>query len=237
MEAAAAALYFADLRNYLPSDAVAALLLWSSIPVSSTFAPNDLFWDFRDPQLLSQIGSQQATVNGLVTTLTRAEQQLAEAGSAEAGFFSPSLVSRFVQQALSPGGVQFLDALLIVEESLVEGAADALKQASGFSSAAGARPSQAMAMLADFTSSLTSTFNSKASSIYSGVSGRLVGPMLFLEASAALGAAGVKPNAMMQIYALKKGHAFSLGSFVDGAVPGAGDVALTQTLVSLGSVG
>jgi hypothetical protein len=65
------------------------------------------------------------------------------------------------------------------------------------------------------------------------MSGRVVGPMLLVEASAALGSAGVPPAAMLTLYALNQGHSFDLGTFIDGKLPPKTEVALTQTLVSL----
>jgi hypothetical protein len=116
---------------------------------------------------------------------------------------------------------------------MIGGAVDALKQvAAGFSSAA-ATPTQAIKVLANFAAQLTDTFNQKVNSVYGGMSDRVVGPMLLVEASAALGSPGVPPSALMALYALKPGHTFKLGDFVTGTNPPKTEVALTQTLVSL----
>ena len=63
--------------------------------------------------------------------------------------------------------------------------------------------------------------------------GRVIGPLLLVEASAALGAAAARPAAMLTLYALNPRHAFDLSTFADGKVPGRTDVALVQTLVNL----
>jgi hypothetical protein len=89
--------------------------------------------------------------------------------------------------------------------------------------------------LAQFAADLTDAFNDKVNSIYSGMSGRVVGPMMLVESSAALGSADVKPAAMLILYALNQGHSFDLGTFIAGNMPPAAEVALTQTLVSLTS--
>lgn len=52
-------------------------------------------------------------------------------------------------------------------------------------------------------------------------------------ASAALGSTIAPPSAILSVYALRQGHAFELGSFIDGKMPPKADVANTQTLVSL----
>ena len=55
----------------------------------------------------------------------------------------------------------------------------------------------AIKRLAQYAADITETFNERVSSIYSGVSGRVVGPMLLAEASAAIGSPGIQPAAML----------------------------------------
>jgi hypothetical protein len=92
---------------------------------------------------------------------------------------------------------------------------------------------QAIRTLAGFAADITDTFNQRVSSVYSGMSGRVVGPMLLVESSSALGSLGVQPAARLTLYALGPGHMFNLGTFIDGKEPPQPEVALTQTLVSL----
>jgi len=94
-------------------------------------------------------------------------------------------------------------------------------------------PTKAIQALASFAAELTDTFNHRVASLYAGISGRIVGPLLLVQSSAALGSAGATPKAMLNLYALNPGHAFKLETFVDGKNPPKSDVALTQTLVSL----
>jgi hypothetical protein len=115
----------------------------------------------------------------------------------------------------------------------VSGATDALKQVSAALATADTAPTQAIKTLAKFAAALTDTFNQRVSAIYSGMSGRVVGPMLLVESSRALGSIGAKPDAMLTLYALNPGRAFDLGTFIDGKTPPQREVALTQTLVSL----
>jgi hypothetical protein len=44
---------------------------------------------------------------------------------------------------------------------------------------------------------------------------------------------GAKPAAMLKLYALKPGHTFDLGTFIEGTLPPEKEVALTQTLVAV----
>ena len=60
-----------------------------------------------------------------------------------------------------------------------------------------------------------------------------MGPMLLVESSNVLGSQGVSPTAMLSMYALKPGHTFNLGKFIDGKEPSQAEIALAQTLVSL----
>jgi hypothetical protein len=57
--------------------------------------------------------------------------------------------------------------------------------------------------------------------------------MLLGESSGALGSPGVISPAMLMPHALKPGHAFNRGTFIDGTMPPQTEVPLKQTLVSL----
>jgi hypothetical protein len=134
---------------------------------------------------------------------------------------------------LNTTGDQLLSGLLFTEAQLVSGAADALKQVSAGLATAATAPTQAIKILANFAAALTDTFNQRLKNAYGGVPGRVVGPMLLVESSAALGSAIAKPAAMLTLYALNPGHIFDLGAFIEGTMPPQKEVALTQTLVSL----
>jgi surfactin synthase thioesterase subunit len=145
------------------------------------------------------------------------------------------MAGKFVGLALDSTGDILLQSLLFTESQLVSGATNALKQISAAMATAASAPSTAITTLAQFAAAITNTFNSRVSSVYSGMSGRSVGPMLLVEASRALGSQGVPPAGMMTLYALNPGHAADLPAFVNGIIPPKRDVALTQTLVSLGA--
>jgi hypothetical protein len=140
---------------------------------------------------------------------------------------------RFVEMALSNTGDMLLGSLLFTEIELVSGATDALKEVSAALAAADTAPAQAIKTLAKFAAALTVAFNQHVSTVYSGMSDRVVGPTLLVESSRALGSIGAKPAAMLTLYALNPGHAFDLGTFIDGRTPPQKEVGLTQTLVSL----
>jgi hypothetical protein len=238
------ALYFQDLSQYQFNESVAALLVWSSLPVSTSIdfrsptikqlnTDKDVFWDWPEVDLRRAVARDSHTIATLAGRLSGIQSQLLAAGSENARFFAPSLAGRFVDLALEVTGDVFLSSLLFTEAQLVRGATDALKQVSAALGTAAAAPTQAIKTLAEFAAGLTDTFNQRVSTVYSGISGRVVGPMLLVESSAALGSQASKPGAMLTLYALDPGHAFNLGTFIDGTMPPQTEVALTQTLVSL----
>lgn len=237
------ALYFQDLSRYQPSPSVAALLIWSAMPVATSIdlsggtltfqTDKDVFWNWPDVNLRRAVASNTLTVASLAAELTTIHAQLRESGSSNAAFFAPSRSGDFIRDALSVIGDDLLQSLLLTEATMVQSATDALQQIGVALSAAATAPTQAIKVLARFAAELTETFDRKVSSVYSGMSGQVVGPMLLAQASAAVGAAGVRPSAMLTLYALNPAHSFDLNTFISGSNPPKEDVALTQTLVSL----
>jgi hypothetical protein len=239
------ALYFQNLDNYIPSEAVAALLLWSSMPIAAGITLNDdgtlsvntgkeTYWNYPDADLRNAVAGCSLTVAALSAHLAVINGQLVEAGSSNAGFFDSSQTNKRITDALDSIGETFLQSLLFTESQIIGGAADALKQLGATLAAAGTAPTRAMNLLANFVAQLTNTFNTRISSVYLGIPDDVIGPLLLVEASAALGSPGVPPSALMSLYALDPGHAFNLGDFVTGTNPPEAQVVLTQTLVSLG---
>jgi hypothetical protein len=248
-----ASLYFQNIENYQFNESVAALLVWTAMPISTSIgadiqnlkfnADQDFFWDYSDTDLRQAVARDSHTVAELAAQLTIIHGQLVEAGSSNAGFFDPSMTSKFIELALDSSGDVLLQSLLYTESQMIGlkpsllyhggGATKALADINEALSDAGTAPTSAINLLASFVAQLTDTFNQKVSSVYNGMPDRVVGPMLLVAASAALGSPGVPPAALMALYALKPGHAFNLGDFVSGTNPPKGDVALTQTLVSL----
>jgi hypothetical protein len=239
------ALYFRTLSQYQTGENVAALLVWASLPVSTSvdFANGQIvqmnndghvFWDWRDVNLRRAMTRDPLTIASLARRLTDIHAQLVASGDGNAGAFDPMRAGAFVNVALADLGDNFLRSLLVTEEDLVAGATDALADVSSALGTVTNAPTRAIKTLAKFAAELTDTFNDRVSSIYSGIAGRVIGPMLLVEASRALASPGLKPDAMLTLYALNPGHAYKLDTFLDGKRPPQGDVALTQTLVSAG---
>ncbi|HEY3743507.1 MAG TPA: hypothetical protein VGL53_26865, partial [Bryobacteraceae bacterium] len=236
-------LYFQDLDQYQFNESIAALLVWAAMPVSTSMnfddpsitlnTDQDVYWNWPDHDLRQAVAGCSLTVGALSSQLTTIHGLLVEAGNSNAGSFVPTAASSLIQLALNSTGDRLLQSLLFTEAQIVGGATDALKSIAAALPALAKTPTKAITTLANFASQLTDTFNSRVSSVYGGMSDRVVGPMLLVEASRALGSAGVMPAALMNVYALNPGHTFNLGTFVTGSNPATTDVALTQTLVSL----
>jgi len=237
------ALFFQELGQYEFKEAVAALLVWTSLPISTSIAFNDptvqfntdqdVMWDFASVDLRRAVARDSHSVAALAGKLHSIQAQLSEAGNSNADFFDPSRAGQFIEMALNPTGDSYYSGLLYTESQLVRGAASALQAICAAESTAATTPSQAIRALANFAADVTDTFNQRVSSLYSGMQGRVIGPMLLVEASKALGSTGAQPSAMLTLYGLKPAHTFVLGTFVDGKVPAQADIALTQNLVSL----
>jgi hypothetical protein len=238
------ALFFQDPSQYQFNEPVAALLVWSSLPISTSIGwdepairqfntDDEVYWDWPDVDMRRAVARDSHTISALAGRVAGIQGRLLASGSRDATLFAPAMAGRLVDMALNATGDAFLSSLLFTEAQLVNGATTALKKISAALANAATAPTHAIKTLSDAVADLTATFNQRVSSNYSGMSGRVVGPMLLVESSAALAAPASKPAALLTLYALTPGHAFDLASFLDGTMPPQPEVALTQTLVSL----
>jgi hypothetical protein len=198
-------LFFQDLSQYQFNESVAALLVWSSLPISTSISfedpeikrfntDKDVFWNWPDVDLRRAVARDSHTMATLGGRLSEIQSQLLAAGSGNASFFASSMAPRFVELALNATGDTLFKSLLFTEAQLVGGATDALTDISAALGTAATAPTQAIKTLAKFAADLTDTFNQRVSSVYSGMSGRVVGPMLLVESSSALGSLAEKPE-------------------------------------------
>jgi hypothetical protein len=233
------ALFFQDLDRYQFDPAVASLLVWTSLPLSTRLDPQQqtaVFWDFLDVNVRRRVVHSNSTASTLAGRLAAIHDVLQQQGNNNAEFFVAAKTGKFIQMALDTFvGDEKVQALLTVERDLVEGAAAALKKLSEVTAqntAAGA-PTIAIKSLSEFAATLTNTFNNGVTSVYAGNSSRVLGPMLLVEASNALGSGTGIPDALLKLYALTPGHTFTMGTFVDGTMPPQAEVALSQALVKI----
>jgi hypothetical protein len=172
---------------------------------ASSTPTKTFFWNWPDVNLRRAIARDSHTLATLGGKLLNIQRQLLEAGSGNASFFAPSQAGPFVELALNATGDTLLSSLLFTEAQLVRGATDALAQIAAALGTAATSATQAIKTLAQFAADLTDTFNHRVTTVYSGMSGRVVGPMLLVESSRALGSPGVKPAAMLALYTLDPG--------------------------------
>jgi hypothetical protein len=236
--------YFANLDNLAFNEIAAALLVWTSMPVSTSIGRNltpvrfntdrGFFWDYADRDMRSAVARDPHTAAALGAALADASARLRTAGVANADLFRPARVGQFVQLALGRGGDEYLFALLNAESRIVSGATDALGKIAAAIAATTTAPAAAVRALSEFAGSLVDTFNGKLQSLYSPEAVRTLGPTILAESSASIhpSADAVRPQAMLEIYALAEGHAFILNDFLGGKRPQSIEIAAAQTLVS-----
>jgi hypothetical protein len=177
------------------------------------------------------------TAARLAPALSAARLRLQEAGEGhEASFFDPSEGRDFLAMAADGTGAGFFRGLVQFEAELVRKAAEAIEDLKGLTAAQNAKPSEAIAKLAEFGADITTAFNQKLDSVYADKSAlRALGQMVFLDASRALGSSlsATKATAMLTMTVLKERRTFDIGSFLSGELPEAGEVAVAQRLVSV----
>jgi hypothetical protein len=237
--------HFENIDNLQAQDNVAALLVWTSMPVSTSVGrdlrpvrfntDSDFFWDYATRDVRVAVAQDPHTATALGAALADAQARLETAGRTNADQFRPARAGQFVQMALSQTGDDYLFTLLNAESRIVSGAAGALGKIASALAAAATAPPAAVRTLSDFAGTLVDTFNGKLQFLYSPEAIRTLGPTMLAEASAAIvpAAAAVRPAAMLNAYVLAQNHAFALNDFLQGALPPRTDVAGAQTLVSV----
>ena len=238
--------YFQNIDNLQPNPTAASLLVWSSLPVSTSVDFQDgeirqlntdkgVFWNYVDVTLRRAMVEDRHTTMALVCALLAARTRLLEAGNpSKAAFFNADQAGSFKGMARSDMGDMLLDSLLFTEAEIIGGATGALEDLQDMLADAASAPAKAISHFADFGAGLTDTFNHRLKSTYGDDSLRALGSVVLLEASMAIDLAfqSATPNAMLELIVLKEKRAFRLDDFLTGKRPPAAEIALTQTLVS-----
>ncbi len=237
--------HFENIDNLEFNESVAALLVWTSLPVSTSIGRNldpvrfntdrGFFWDYADRDMRFAVARDPHTGTALGAALADAHARLRAAGKPNADLFRPARAGQFVQMALGQMGDEYLFNLLNAESRIVSGATDALRKIAAAVAAAATVPTTAVKTLSEFAGTLVDTFNGRLQFLYTPEAVRTLGPTILAEASAAIhpSAGAVRPGAMLKVYVLGQDHAFALNDFLKGALPPATEVAAAQTLVSL----
>lgn len=224
--------YFQNLKNYGNIEPASVLLVYAAMP--SWTPPNDVYWNFTDGDLRKQIAGSQQTTQNLRALLQGVYDQLAGTPGMRgtAGFFEPDQAARLQKEALEGSSDGILTGLLMVEGNVVRGARDAGVALAKFLQEAGTRPSDAVATLSSFGSTITDTFNSKIKSTYGGDAVRPLGSMVFLEAASVFDPTAAATKAILDLIVLKQQSKFNLPDFLTGAIPPKEDMIVQQRLVS-----
>jgi len=237
--------HFENIDNLQFHENVAALLVWASMPVSTSIAADgrrmqfntdrDFFWDYAARDLRVAVAQDAHTAGPLGAALADAEARLRAAGRSNADLFRPSRAGQFVELALNAMGDQYLFSLLNAEALVIAGATGALRKVAASVAATATDPAIAVRTLSEFAGTLVDTFNGRLQFLYTPEAVRTLGPTILADASAAIHAANdsVRPSAMLSIYVLGEHHEFTLNEFLKGGLPPRADVAGTQTLVSV----
>jgi hypothetical protein len=239
--------YFQDLDNVRQDFAAAALLVYASIPASTSISlkngkltlntDKDVYWNWPMPEERRAMMSNPLTRDQLTRHLVQAHDRLLAAGrDQDASFFREAETGDFLSIAGKSEGEKNLKSLLFCEAEIVNGAAEALRHIADFLRNSGNKPQEAIKHLAEFGAEVTTTFNNRVRSIYGGHAIRPLGSMIFLEASCALDPAlrNATPNAMLSLTVLKEQRTFKLEAFLKNQWPAREDIALEQRLVSRG---
>lgn len=238
--------YLQDTKHLRRNDTLGALLVWSSIPPANSVrvkggdivpTGKGVYWDFVSPTLREVMVGSSDTQTALTAKVTDIHERLLDAGeNGPAKFFEPTPgnVEALMTAVESDAGPAKLDSLLRFEAQMVTRAASALDQIAKFQSNAGTMPAKSIATLADFGADLTDTFNKRLTPLYGGDSARVLGSMLFLEATRALNPdlAHTLPTALFAVSVLKPASGFDVGSFAAGAAPTPAEIALSDRLLS-----
>ena len=236
--------HFENIDNLEFNESVAALLVWTSMPVSTSIGRNldpvrfntdrGFFWDYADRDMRFAVARDFHTGTALGAALADAYIRLRAAGKPNAELFRPARAGQFVQMALGQMGDDYLFNLLNAESRIVSGATDALRKIAAAVAAAATVPATAVKTLSEFAGTLVDTFNGRLQFLYTPEAVRTLGPTILAEASAAIHPSNaIRPGAMLKVYVLGPDHVFALNDFLKGALPPAKEVAAAQTLVSL----
>jgi hypothetical protein len=234
--------YFEDLDHLQFQEPAAALLVWSSMPISTSIdaqgaalrfnTDRDVYWDYANAAERRAFARDPHTAAALGAQLDESQVRLVEAGR-DPGRFHRGRVGQFIDLALGSGGDLYLSSLLRAEALIVKGAERALRTIAAATAQAGTAPAVAVETLAEFAATLVETFSGRLDFVYSPEAVRTLGPALLADASAAIHPVfrTSAPSAMLRLYVLKRDHAFAAETFLEGEQPSMEAVALAQTLV------
>ncbi len=239
--------YFQDLTKFFGAPSpVAALLVWSCLPVSTQIQLQgqslvlntgpDLFWNYPDSNTVQAMAYSSPTAQTLATRMKEIHDQLVAIGKPnEAGFYDLGQLRRILGEAIQHDGAIYLNRLLTLEAWIIHGAARAAQKVASFVAQSTLHPTKAIEALCEFGSGITDTFNSQLNSVYGNDALRPLGTLVFIEASKAfhpqLGQ--IASSALLDLMILRKDATFPPAGFPDKLDVDRNDVLLEQRLVQV----
>jgi hypothetical protein len=238
--------YFQDLSRFKNLEPSAALLVYASLPRTTAVIVNnghivqfddrsDIYPNIEDGGTVKALIEHSLTLAALVGRLTTVHDLLTQADGTDsfADEYRPDHVARVVVNALTEIGRADLLTLLRVERSVIREARNAGVEFRRFLDAG--HHAEALQHLAKYGSLVTSAFNSKIGSLFSGREIRPLGTLVFLEAARAFKPtlASARPSAMLQLTVLKENPSIEFTAFVDSGDVPSSDVVNAQKFVAL----
>ena len=240
--------YFQNPKKYKNLKPAASLLAYSAIPASTAVSLSnnkltlnrnrgDIFWDWRDPEVVEAMLLNRTTQARLIAELQRIHRRLqGEPGmgpTLESYEPTEATVRRIIGDA-QRGGRPFLDSLFFVEAQMVRSARKAGLAMAKFQKKKTSKPSQAAEALAEFGSGITESFNQKLKGFFDKGAVRPLGTQLFIAAAHAInpGLRRYRRAAVLELRVLRRDAVFPPKGFPNFPPPKEEDTMVAQRLVS-----
>lgn len=240
--------YFNDSSHLQNNEAMAAMLLWSSlVPCTSMrldpaqrvlerFSTGERpYWDWRSPVQRDIVAGHAESITAMERAMLNYEERLISEGrGADAAVFERTNRRRLRDMGQGPGTNQF-QALLGMEARIIAGAADAVEEIqTAISAAEDDAAAAALEALAKFGGTLSESFHARVKSVYGDEASRAIGSMVLVEATRALDPANqlTAPTAALRLIVLNEERSFELSDWMKNRAPLEEDVAVAQTLIS-----
>jgi hypothetical protein len=235
--------YIHDLDQYDSLQTIYPLLVYTALPIIDkirrsgnqiTFTPGGALydWDFADSLLRQGLMNSVCTQN-LPPILARVRQVLkSKPGTQDR--YRDTKINQMIQEAQKNDARRFV-SLVKREEIIIKGVTKTAKAFNDFLAAD--KVDKAIEALATFGAEVSDTFNEDIGGLYSGETLRPLGSLLMLEIAGILDntlIGKLKPAAMLELLVVKAQSQFALADFLENKRPEATDIALQQTIVSVG---
>ncbi|MDQ3179539.1 MAG: hypothetical protein M3Q33_03365, partial [Acidobacteriota bacterium] len=236
--------YIQDLDQYKELPVIYPLLAYSSLPPMNKvkltsdgllkFTEDDLYWDSTDSELRRAIFNQHCAPRLRDIILPRVRGLLNDMPNTRAEYEAQDIGKMLALTPEIPAKLNF-NSLIFQEREIIQGIVKSGRQFREFLDAQ--KIDEAIEELAKFGATITDAFNENISSIYRGSTLRPLGTLLFLSVAELLDPTlngKLQPSAMLDLYILKPASQFSTESFLKGVRPTNEELAVHQSIFSVG---